>query len=185
MTSRELVKAALEFKSPERAPRNMWVLPWANMHHQDLLDKIEQDFPNDFAGPTDCWKEFPKTQGDPYTIGTYVDEWGCILTNAQDGIIGEVKVPIILDEDWEDADQVHFPVEWLSVIPDKVNEQCGNTDKWVSGGCCPRPFEQLQYLRGTENLYMDLLTRPPKMIAFIEKMHSLGKNGCGWFEYYG
>ena len=36
---------------------------------------------------------------------------------------------------------------------------------------CPRPFEQLQFIRGTEQLYMDLMLRPSGLMAFIEKMH--------------
>ncbi|MEG0691536.1 MAG: uroporphyrinogen decarboxylase family protein [Oscillospiraceae bacterium] len=172
MTSRELVRATLEFKNPPRAPRNMWVLPWANIYHKDEVERIERAFENDFAGPQDCWREYPKTEGDACKIGRYVDEWGCIFTNVQDGVIGEVKDPIIVDEDWEDADNVRFPVEWLTVIPEVVNEQYENSDRWFNCGCCPRPFEQLQYLRGTENLYMDLMVKPPKMMEFIAKMHA-------------
>ena len=36
----------------------------------------------------------------------------------------------------------------------------------------PRPFEQLQFIRGTENLMMDLMDPPPKMLAFLERMHN-------------
>lgn len=171
MTSKEIVRAALEFKNPPRAPRNMWVLPWANMYCQDALDRIERDFPNDFDGPVDFLREIPKTQGDACKIGTYVDEWGCIFTNIQDGVIGEVKNPIIVEEEWEDADNVRFPLELLTVDVAKVNEQYAKSDKWFCCGCCPRPFEQLQYMRGTEQLYIDLMLRPEKMMEFIDKMH--------------
>jgi hypothetical protein len=33
MTSRELVKAALEFASPQRIPRQLWFLPWASARY--------------------------------------------------------------------------------------------------------------------------------------------------------
>lgn len=171
MTSRELVKATLEFKNPPRAPRNLWALPWANIYCQDGLDKINADFPGDFDGPSNCHSAYPPTSGDSCKIGTYVDEWGCVFTNIQDGVIGEVKNPIIVEEDWEDADNVRFPVEWLTVDIDKVNAQYAKSTKWFSAGCCPRPFEQLQYLRGTEQLYVDLMLRPEGMMKFIAKMH--------------
>lgn len=172
MNSREIVKAAIERKDPPRAPRDMWVLPWAHMHHKEAVADLARDFPGDFGGfPGDCWEKFPPTQGNPYEIGKYVDEWGCVFTNAQPGVIGEVKDPIITDEDWEDCDKVRFPEEWLTIIPEKINAVVASSDKWFNSGCCPRPFEQLQYLRGTENFYMDLVTRPPKMMEFIKKMH--------------
>lgn len=171
MTSRELVRATLEFKNPPRAPRNMWTLPWAHTHCQDVIDRINRDFPNDFDGPVDFLREIPKTVGDACKVGTYIDEWGCIFTNVQDGVIGEVKNPIIVGEEWEDADNVHIPVELLTVDIDKVNEQYRKSDKWFNCGCCPRPFEQLQYLRGTEQLYVDLMLRPDGMMEFIQKMH--------------
>lgn len=171
MTSREIVRATLEFQNPPRAPRDMWLLEWANIHHKQDVERIQRDFPSDFSGPVDFLKEKPKTVGDPCKVGTYIDEWGCVFTNIQAGVIGEVKNPIIVDEDWEDADKVRFPVELLTVDIDKVNEQYAKSDKWFACGCCPRPFEQLQYLRGTEQLYVDLMLRPPKMMEFIEKMH--------------
>ncbi len=39
------------------------------------------------------------------------------------------------------------------------------------GGPCPRPFEQMQFLRGTVNLYMDLMHPPPAMRHFMRQMH--------------
>ena len=54
---------------------------------------------------------------------------------------------------------------------DAVNRACGATDKYTFGGCWPRPFEQLQFLRGTANLYMDLTDPPPAMRAFMALMH--------------
>ena len=40
MTSRELVYAALENRSQERAPRDLWTLPWAENHYPQELKKI-------------------------------------------------------------------------------------------------------------------------------------------------
>lgn len=171
MTSREIVIRTLEFKNPPRAPRQMWTLPWAYTHYKDEIESINKDFPSDFDGPSDCLREYPKTQGDPYKVGTYIDEWGCVFTNIHDGVIGEVKNPIITDDEWETADNVRFPIELLTVDIEKVNKQVAQSDKFFSCGCCPRPFEQLQYMRGTENLYMDLMLKPEKMIEFFARLH--------------
>ena len=61
--------------------------------------------------------------------------------------------------------------EWLTIDRDRVNRDCAATDKYVLSGCCPRPFEQMQFLRGSANLYMDLTDPPPAMSAFMAEMH--------------
>lgn len=172
MTSRELVRAAIEFKNPDRVPRDFWCLPWAWARQPEWVKKVCDDFPSDFIGPDgSCTEAVPPTVGDAYDGGVFIDEWGCRFESVQPGYIGEVKHPQITDEDWDDADKVRFPVEWLTVKPEQVNAIAKSTDKWMQGGCNPRPFEQLQYLRGSENFYMDLLLQPPKMMAFLDKMH--------------
>lgn len=171
-TSRQLVLDTLNFKNTDgRVPRQIWTLPWAEFTYPEMMKKIREDFTWDFDGPQTTYEALPKTQGDPYEVGTYVDEWGCIFTNIHRGIIGEVKEPIVKDDDWEDADNVHIPEEFLTFDIDQVNASYHVSDKFMMAGCCPRPFEQLQFIRGTVNLYMDLMDPPKKMLEFMEKMH--------------
>lgn len=171
MKPRELVYKTLEFKNPERVPRQLWALPWAEMHYKSELEKITNDFPTEFSGTDGFLSEHPKTYGDPYDIGEYTDEWGCKFINKQKGIIGEVKEPLIKGEEWEDRDKLRIPREYLTINKDKINEFCKNEDRFVFSGACPRPFEQLQFIRGTEQLYIDLMLRPEGMFEVIEKMH--------------
>ena len=72
---------------------------------------------------------------------------------------------------------MHIPEEWLSFEPVRTNELIKQLvpDIYLFGGCCPRPFEQLQFIRGTADLYMDLLDRPKKFTAFLEAMHDFYK----------
>ncbi len=173
MTSRELVLTTLEFRNTQgRVPRDLWTLPWAHLYHPEAVQKIVTDYEPDMSGPAVSLAQKPACEfGDPYGIGTYTDAWGCVFTNIQQGVIGEVKTPIVQDDDWEDADKIHIPEEWLSFDKEAVNESCRNSDKFMTCGACPRPFEQLQFIRGTANLYMDLMDPPRKMLAFMEKMH--------------
>lgn len=173
MTSRELVLSTLEFRNTEgRVPRDLWTLPWAGQHYPEKLQKILTDYEPDFGGPVvKLSQPMVKKSGDPYAVGTSIDAWGCEFTNIHRGIIGEVKTPLVQDDDWEDVDNVHIPEELLSFDVDAVNESCRNSDKFMGCGACPRPFEQLQFIRGTVNLYMDLMDPPRKMMEFIEKMH--------------
>jgi uroporphyrinogen-III decarboxylase len=100
--------------------------------------------------------------------------------NIQRGVIGEVKEPQV--RDWHaDRERIHVPVEWQTVDTDRVNRFCGDTEAFVLSGCCPRPFEQLQFLRGTADLYMDLLARPAGFEAFLAGMHRFY---CGLLELW-
>lgn len=171
MTSRDLVKATLNFENNSgRVPRQMWVLPWAEEHAGKTLKRIQQEFPDDIITAPSFLRVPTIAQGDAYRVGEYTDDWGCRFTNISSGIIGEVKETLVKDEDWEDWENIHIPVELLDFDMEQVNAFCKNTDKFVLGGCCPRPFEQLQFIRTTPEFYMDLVDPPAAMLKFMEKM---------------
>lgn len=137
-----------------------------------MMEQLARDFEWDFDGPDTVLKEPPTTKGDAYTVGEYVDEWGCVFTNIHRGVIGEVKKPIVEDEEWNDVEKVHIPEELLTFDIDQVNRSCERKqDKFLFASCCPRPFEQLQFIRGAANLYMDLMDPSPKMLEFMKRMH--------------
>jgi len=96
-TSRERVYQALQFEGPDRAPRNLWSLPWAELHFPEALKKIRDDFPDDFAGAPGYCRETSRTIGNEYSVGRYTDPWGSVFVNLQEGVIGEVKEPLISD----------------------------------------------------------------------------------------
>ncbi len=174
MTNRDLVKATLEFRNTTgQIPRDLWVLPCAIERYPDEFNAIVRDFPGHFDCPMTVCSRPPMTVGDPFAVGEYTDEWGCTFQNINRGVIGEVKAPIVpaADEEWEDLSRVHIPEELLSFDVETVNASCRASDRFMLSGCCPRPFEQLQFIRGTEQLYMDLITRPKGMMDFIERMH--------------
>lgn len=172
MTPRELVKATLEFRNTDgRVPRQQWTLPWASDHYDEAVRQIEADFPPDIVGAPAKLEKNPLVTGSPYEIGVYTDEWGCTFNNMAKGIIGEVKQPLVSRDDWGDAENVHIPEELLTFNIDEVNRFCRSTDRFVLAGFCPRPFERLQFIRTTQELYMDLMDPPPKMLDFMAKLH--------------
>lgn len=174
MTSKELVNATLEFRNTsDRVPRQLWALPWADIHYPQEMKRLQEDFVWDFGGPAASFSDYPATSGSPAEVGEYVDEWGCTFVNITRGIIGEVKEPLVREDDWSDAEKVTIPEGWLSFDEEMVNRSCAESDQFLLAGCCPRPFEQLQFIRGTTELYMDLCSPPPKMLEFMERMHDL------------
>ncbi|MBI4979156.1 MAG: methyltransferase [Spirochaetes bacterium] len=169
MNARELVYKTLEFDRPERVPRQLWASPWASLNYPEELKRINADFPADIGGPKVIYAAPPKRIGQQYRIGTYVDEWGCMFENIQDGVHGEVKEPLI--KTWDDAANVRVPVELLSFDKAAVNESCRQSENFIIAGCNPRPFERIQFMRSSENIYMDFYEHPSELKALIKLVH--------------
>lgn len=182
MTSRELVYSTLEFRNTKRIPQQLWALPWAQMFEAEALEKIQSTFPDDIIWNMPVpYNKKPKTTGDIYEPGTYIDEWGCVFENIQRGYIGEIKKGIVVEENWEDADNVKFPEEMLDFDIQKVNEYCANTDKFVIQTDMIRPFERLQFIRGTPELFMDIALENEGMLKFAKKLHEFN---CAQMEIW-
>jgi hypothetical protein len=169
MNSKELIKRTLEFNKPPRIPRQLWLLPWAIENFPEQLKAIQSTFPDDIVHAPGFHKQHPKMSGNAFDVGTFIDEWGCVFENKQKGIIGEVKVPQI--QSLSEIENLRPPVECFTIDNEKINSFCKNTDKFVLAGCCPRPFERLQFLRGTENSMMDLAIGDSEIKALIDKIH--------------
>ena len=173
MTSRERVYRTLDFELPdgERVPRQLWALPWADLHFPGARAAINAAFPDDIGHAWGCIQTpvNDRTTGGSTDIGLYIDEWGCIFENRQNGIIGEVKTPIV--QNWADTSKVRFPDDALTLDIAGVNAFRRQSERFILAGTCPRPFERLQFIRGSENLYMDLALEDQDLSAFIGKLH--------------
>jgi len=172
-TSREIVTRCLKFETPERIPRDLWLLPWASTRFPDKVAEINQRFPTDFSRPDYFYTPSKRQKGDPYVIGSYTDEWGCEFVNIQAGVHGEVETPQISDiKDWQ---QVQPPYEQLPENVDqareKINRYYAESDKFVIANCCPRPWERYQFLRGTENAMIDMVVPEKGVSELLQLVH--------------
>lgn len=151
MTSRERVYATLDFQGPDRIPVDFWLLPAVMLGREDRVKALLKAYPRDFyRAPYDDPLYHPGT----YTRGSYTDAWGCEWLVLQEGMIGEVKRSPLADYaklasyQWPTG---HFHLGW-----DKTPEQIDkHRQAFILGGWV-RPWEQMQFLRGPENLYADL-----------------------------
>jgi uroporphyrinogen decarboxylase len=169
MDSRTLVKQTLTFSSPSRIPRDLWLLPWAAETYPSELAEIRARFPGDIVSAPGFHSGLYQTQGDAYAVGNYIDEWGCIFENRQRGVIGEVKTPLV--SNWTDLDKVRPPQAALTIDCDQINQFCRQESRFVNAGCCPRPFERMQFIRGSENLYMDLAEQSSELFTLLDRVH--------------
>jgi len=160
MTPRERVRAALQFDSPDRVPRDIWTLPWAEKHYPAELAEIVRRYPPDIVSAPSPMLRSPRLSGDPYTPGTYTDEWGCTFLNIQEGAIGEVKEPIVSDIAlWRGVSPPYetFPQDRNRAIA-TVNDFCLKTHSFVLSDAWSRPWERYQFIRGSVNAMMDIAT---------------------------
>ncbi|HOZ50157.1 MAG TPA: uroporphyrinogen decarboxylase family protein [Candidatus Hydrogenedentes bacterium] len=171
MTSRERVIKTLEFDHPDRAPRDLWALAGVTMLRRSEYDRVVAKYSSDFVGPRCRYGASTRSQGTHAEVGRYTDEWGCEFTVAEIGVCGEVKNPPLADWNalgttwtvpWELLDNADFS---------EVNSSCAATDQFVKVGTHTRPFERMQFLRGTENLFVDILTRSPEFMRLRDMLH--------------
>jgi hypothetical protein len=175
-TSRERVIRALTFDQPDRIPRDTWSLPGGRAMLDQGSPSFNQRFPSDFAGAGELRLPSARVQGNASEIGIFVDDWGVVWHNAEAGHIGEVKQPILAEfDDWRDI--VQPPDECLrsgadlQTAIDRVNRACAASDRFIKAGCCPRPWERYQFLRGTEDACCDLLEEPETTQAILARIH--------------
>ncbi|HTP02938.1 MAG TPA: uroporphyrinogen decarboxylase family protein [Anaerolineales bacterium] len=169
-TGRERVNAALDFQKPDRAPRDLWTLPYVNLFCADELQSLLDDFPMDIgtARLTPDWLlDVRRMSGQ---AGQYTDDWGSIWGVGEPGVIGEVRQPALAD--WSTLQ--HFQPPW-HVLRTRdfgyVNLTCEQTDQFMLSDVTARPFERMQFLRGTQSLYFDIGYGTVEMRHLLEMVH--------------
>lgn len=170
MTPRERVIRALEFRGPDRAPRDLWYLPGVAQFRQHELDAMLARYPIDFAQPAVRYGPAHRAKGTPNRIGRYSDEWGCVWSVAEDGVVGEVKVHPLAE--WDALRSFGPPWEVLRGADFReTNASCAATDRFVRGNTSIRLFERMQFLRGVENLFLDLAYLPSELYTLRDMVH--------------
>ena len=170
MTGRERMIRTLRFEHPDRAPRDLWALPGVPMFRRDEFDAFRARFPDDLAGPDVTYGRGARESGVPNLVGTYVDEWGCVWEALEPGVVGEVKgAPL---DDWAVLAHYAPPFEILDNADfSRVNASCVRSDKFILAGTTVRPFERMQFIRGTEKLFIDLAYGTAEMLTLRDMVH--------------
>ena len=152
MTSRDRVFRALEFPHPDRPPRDLWTWPWHPLFEKEGLDLLYRQFPMDFtwAGVGLATGNRRRAGGaDRHARGRLGLHWHM----AEDGVAGEVKgCPLA---DWSALATYQPPWEtlrrtdWSAAGPACERNLAGEC-KFMMAGSSVRPFERVQFLRGSE-----------------------------------
>ncbi len=180
MTGRERVRAAIKFERPDRIPRDIWPLPYVTLFQKAELEKLKAEYPMDIGA-----SQASPGWGDAVveatsTAGSYTDDWGSVWQVGEPGVVGEVKKPAL--EDW--ADLAHFRAPW-HLIEDRdkdfVDASCEASDLFMLSDIVARPFERLQFLRGSQNLFYDIGEDRQEMHDLLALIHEYYLADIAWW----
>jgi len=156
LNSRQRVKAAIHFQRPDRAPISHAVLPAALLKYGESLAAILTEFREDFGWdylPDLPVQEYPAV----YRGGEHADDFGTVWRGEWTGVCGiPVKWPI---EDLSRYGEYAWPEVFPAGPPNGrlySGHMMGSDGRWYARGAWITYFEQLQQLRGMENLLMDI-----------------------------
>lgn len=170
MTSRERVVKTLAFENPDRVPRDLWVLPGAQLQQPDEIDELLQCYPMDIQKTSNSPGTNKTALDDPKCVGHYLDDWGSVWQRAEQGVIGEVKQPAL--SDWAAFD--HYQLPWHLIKDrsfDEVNRTCARSDLFMLSAVTARPFERYQFLRGSENTFLDIAYDTQTFRLLLQMIH--------------
>ena len=162
MTPRERVRRALQFEEVDRIPIE-----------NGFDGELQRKYPSDVARPP---YRYPigKGWGEENKKGRRIDIWGCVWEAGEDGVCGEVKEPP-LQGDWSGLQSYQPPWEVLEGADlSQVNTACAASEKFMIpmwGDLIANPFERMQHLRGTEQLFLDLAYLEPEVYLLRDMVH--------------
>lgn len=170
MNGRERVKACLTFSKPDRAPRDLWALPAVRFFQTEELEELQKAYPMDIGQSQLTPGINDEVANATKYGGTYTDDWGCLWHVGEPGVIGEVKQSPL--ENWSKLDSYQPPLDILKNRDlSYVNRMCEKSDKFMLSDVTARPFERLQFLRGTEALFMDIAYGTAEFRKLLEMLH--------------
>jgi uroporphyrinogen decarboxylase len=160
MTSRERVLRTITFQYPDRIPTGYFINPPARMKYGEALLELCRQHPNDFYDPgmlTVPERDIAHYRADGSYCKVEVDEWGCEWVYYQEGIMGEVKrAPL---DDWAKLKTYRLPeVPARTAVERRAacEAMARVKERFIGWGHAGNLFERMQWLRGVEELFMDI-----------------------------
>lgn len=167
MTEAENYLRAVEFRYPEWIPFSVHVMPGTWQKYREKMEELVMRHPILFSVHEKGSKDFDALP-DIYREGEYTDEWGCIWENVQDGLMGQVVVHPL--SDWNRFREYEAPEPLASSDWEAMRKQFEEDRKGgnLARGRGEGMFHRLCFLRGFENLMIDIATDAPALHELIE-----------------
>lgn len=186
MNGRERVLRAIEFRTPDH-------LPVRYAH-----DAAKSDMVGVGAAPARDWRppatasdgrllrpsdgHRPSSDDEPFGWG--VDEWGCQWQDSDITGLGQVKASPL--QEWSALESYPFPDARAPGRFDRAREVITRyPDRYLSGGVGIMGLNRLFFLRGFENLMVDLLDDPERIGALADRVFDYMKGIASGFAPLG
>lgn len=147
----------------------MWVLPWAEIHYPEAVNRIRSRYPDDCTQVQSVYNRPSYATGGKYSAGEFVDEWGCRFMNMEEGLMGIITEPRI--RDWSDLESFKTPEILYDLDRDAINRFCRSTDQFVYSGGFIRPYERFQFLRTMEQSFVDVILEESGYVELLNRIH--------------
>lgn len=171
MNGRQRVRGTLNFEKTDRIPRDLWALPAVNLYQKSEYEELISKFDMDISRPqlSPGWRNDMEEACSK--IGTYKDDWGSVWHVGEPGVIGEVKQPAL--SDLNKLDSFKLPWHLIKNLEDvsDINRSCQQSKCFMLSDVVARPFERIQFLCGTENVFIELAYGTVRIRKLIEMIH--------------
>ena len=175
ISDRENWLRTVEFRRPE------WIPAWVGLSqliwktHRERLEEVVLRhpilFPGFKAGSVDFDAPYPPV----YREGEFRDNWGCLWHTASGGLEGQVVEHPLAD--WAALDSYRPPDpraksergerDWKEIAASVARTKAAGGLVWGDG---ERLFDRLYFLRGFENLMVDIATDDPHLPRLVEML---------------
>jgi hypothetical protein len=168
---------AVQFQRPHWMPCTVSLLSGTWKKYREELEDLALEYPRIFRGYQRGSRDFDDLGDITYSAEEYTDSWGCVWENLAPGMSGQVvEFPL---EDWAAfegwappdlmrVDDLGRERDWDAIAAGfPRTEESGGLK---SGGGLYHGFMwmRLYYLRGFENLMVDIATAEPRLDRLIE-----------------
>jgi len=170
VTPRERVIKTLRHEPVDRVPRDLWALPGVSLLQADDVAAVQAKYPMDIGKPEISPGQSEETVRQSAQAGRYTDEWGSEWHLGEPGVVGEVKVPALAE--W--GRLASFQPPWSTVRGRDLSPAarlCEGSEQFMLSECTARPFERMQFLRGTEALFIDIAYGTAELRRLLEMVH--------------
>ncbi len=174
LTKRENFLRTVEFRNPEWIPVSVNLPNAVWKKYGEELENIVLRHPILFEGYRKGSKNFSEY---PLSCrkGYHRDNWGCLWYNVAGGMLGQVvEHPL---SDWRFLDTYKLPdpfkkTDFEEQDWDEIKKSTREQKKkgLLTQGSGGELFTRLYYLRGFENLMMDIATDDPHLLRLIEML---------------
>ena len=167
MNSRERVRRAACFEQPDRVPFFHGILPGAFVRHDPALSELVEQRPDDCG---EQWIARPDAKARASSTGfvEFTDEWGSKWRRHTGMATGEVIGPAI--PSWDDWPSYQLPPAPEDHIADTRRRIADSNHNLFAFSGAIYFFERMQYLRGSENLFVDIADDLPELHELADRL---------------